>query len=47
MHFHSKEAEYLRLRNEVARITTELGEYIDHEDGISLNDWLDVAKKGC
>jgi hypothetical protein len=40
-------AEYFRLRNEVANINNELGEYLDHEEGILLNDWLETTKKGC
>ncbi len=40
-------AEYFRLRNEVARINNELGEYLDNEEGVRLNDWLETTKKGC
>jgi hypothetical protein len=40
-------AEYFRLREEVTRIDTELGERLDQEDSMTLNEWMESNRKGA
>jgi hypothetical protein len=40
-------AEYFRLREEVTRIDTELGERLDEEEAMTLNEWMESNRKGA
>ncbi len=40
-------AEYFRLREEVTRIDTELGDRLDEEEAMTLNEWMESNRKGA